>query len=144
MIHWINGIDELKLSSLTLENKVNTTLDPQDWSSARNIAHQMLDASLDYTQLIRNNPVWWLISAQIRTILGQDPLPEHSQSLSEMRRDIVTYVMPYTKGNAHPRYWGWVTNSGILGGVLPDVISATLNINTCSSTHCAAIIEWIQ
>jgi hypothetical protein len=50
----------------------------------------MLDSSLDYIQSLRNDPVWRSISVSIRTILGQDPLPEHTPSLSDIYCNIIT------------------------------------------------------
>jgi aromatic-L-amino-acid/L-tryptophan decarboxylase len=146
----IDEIGKFKLpNSSTTDTQRHTSLDPIDWPSARTIAHQMLDASLDYMQSIRTNPIWRPMPSKIRTTLEQDPLPENGQSLANILHDITTYVLPYTKGNAHPRYWGWVTGAGTLSGVLADMISATLNINAASGTHCAAIIErtvieWIR
>ena len=137
----IHEAGKLKLPSPTLESKPNESLDPTDWPSARMLAHQILDSSLDHIQFVRESPVWRPMPSDIRRTLEQDPLPEQGQSLAEMYHDTVKYLMPYTKGNTHPRYWGWVTCSGTLVGVLADMISATLNINAGSGTHCSSIIE---
>jgi len=38
--------------------KENETLDPSDWKNLRTQAHHMLDDMLDYTEHIRERPVW--------------------------------------------------------------------------------------
>jgi hypothetical protein len=42
------------------------TLDPSDWDAFRRLAHRMLDDMLDYTQNIRERPVWQPIPQAIR------------------------------------------------------------------------------
>jgi aromatic-L-amino-acid decarboxylase len=101
----------------------------------------MLDSSLDYIQYVRDRPVWRAIPTDVRAALEEEPLPEHGQSLSAVCHDALNYVIPYARGNAHPRYWGWVSGEGTLGGIIGDMISATLNINACASTHSAAFVE---
>lgn len=145
----VNRIAELKISPLPSNNQENSSLDPVDWPSARCVAHEMLDSSLDYIQYVRNHPVCQPIPYDVRAVLENEPLPEQPQSLSVVGHEVQKYVMPYTKGNTHPRYWGWVSGEGTLGGVLADMISSTLNINACSGTHCAAsiektVIEWMR
>lgn len=138
----MNRIIELKMSTLSLEiEKDCFTFDPVDWQSARNVSHEMLDSSLDYIQYVRDRPVYQSIPIDIRIKLENEEIPKESESLLNICNDIRTDVMPYSKGNIHPRYWGWVSGEGTLGGVLSDMIAATLNINTCSGTHSAAIIE---
>ncbi|CAF4986771.1 unnamed protein product, partial [Rotaria sp. Silwood1] len=78
----------------------------------------MLDASLDYIQTIRDRPVWRPIPEDVRAILEDASLPEGSRSLIDVCHDVLTYILPYPRGNTHPRYWGWVKNEGTVGGVL--------------------------
>lgn len=137
----IHAVGKLKLPSQREETKPHVSLDPTDWPSSRAIAHQMLDSSLDHIQFIRESPVWRPMPSDIRRTLEEDPVPEEGQSLANLYQDTLTYLMPYSKGNIHPRYWGWVTCSRTLTGVLADMISATLNINASSGTHCASVIE---
>lgn len=101
----------------------------------------MLDSSLDHIQFIRESPVWRPMPSDIRRTLEEDPVPEEGQLLANLYQDTLTYLMPYSKGNIYSRDWGWVTCSRTLTGVLADMISATLNINASSGTHCASVIE---
>ena len=149
MFSQIKLIAQLKLSSASSNELTNASLDPSDWAAARNTAHAMLDSSLDHIQFIRESPVWRRMPSDVQMTLENEPLPEDGQSLAEIHHDVVTNVIPYAKGNSHPRYWGWVTGASTLGGVLADMLSATLNINTCDGAHCAAsiertVMEWVR
>ncbi|UJR20145.1 hypothetical protein I4U23_023277 [Adineta vaga] len=150
IVNIINEIGEEKLSSSTsLTNTQSSSLDPVDWTSARLIAHETLNLSLDYIQYVRDRPVSQIMPSTVITTIEDEPLPSKGQSLSSVCRDVFNYVVPYARGNVHPRFWGWVSGEGTLGGVLADMISATININACSSTHSAAfvertVIEWMR
>jgi len=138
----INKIVELKKCSISFHSsETSSSLDPADWPLARCTAHEMLDSSLDFLEEIRTRPVWNPIPNEIRSIIENETIPEEGQTLSNVCREVLTNVMPYNKGNPHPRYWGWVSGEGTLGGVLSDMISSTLNINTCSGTHSGLSIE---
>lgn len=149
LFQMIEKIGDLKVNTSPSNIDLSTTFDPTDWSSARVISHRILDLSLDYMQNIHQKPVWCPAPKQIRSEIENEPLPFEGQSFIEMYRDIERFVIPYAKGNAHPRYWGWVTSTGTLVGALADMISSTLNMNACSGTHSATIIErrviqWIR
>lgn len=142
MIHLIDEISQLKLSSTNeLNEKTNTSLDPTDWLSAKDIAHGMLDKSIDSVRTIRDQPVWKQIPQEIRTSIEGEPLPEDGQQLSNVCQDILKYVLPYTRGNTHPRFWGWVMGESTIGGILSDMLMATMNINAGGCTHSAVLVE---
>lgn len=137
----IDQIAQVKLSSSKTSEKINTSLDPDDWVSASHLAHQMLESSLDLIRYRREQPVWQPIPVEVRSAIETEPLPEKGQPLSNVFHDVLTNVIPYTRGNTHPRFWGWVMGEGTLGGILADMIAATLNINAGGCTHSAALIE---
>lgn len=142
MINLIDEISQLKLSSSTIDHEVNnTSLDPTDWFSARNIAHQTLDSAIQSIQTIRNKPVWQPIPNEIRSAIEDEPCPEQGQTLSNVCDEVFSHVVPYTRGNTHPRFWGWAMGEGTLGGILAEMFSATININAGGCTHSAVLVE---
>jgi hypothetical protein len=142
MIHLIEEISQLKLSSSTVKHQTNTTsLDPTDWISARNVAHRALDSSIQSIQSIRNQPVWKPIPIEIRSAIEDEALPEQGQPLLDICHKIFSHMVPYTRGNTHPRFWGWVMGEGTLGGILADMLTATMNINAGGCSHSAVLVE---
>jgi aromatic-L-amino-acid decarboxylase len=149
MFHFINEITELKLPSSMSVSQDNSSLDPIDWVSARSVAHEMLNSSLDYIQYVRDHPVCRSIPSDVRAAIEDEPLPEKGQSLVSVCRDTLTCVVSGARGTVHPRYWGWVSGEGTLGGVIADMIGATLNINAYTTTRSSAfvertVIEWMR
>jgi aromatic-L-amino-acid decarboxylase len=142
MFTLIDQIGQLKLlSSSTIINIPNSSLDPSDWLSAKNVAHQMLDLSIESIQNIRNQPVWQPIPTEVRSAIEHESFPEQGQSLADVCHDILSYVLPYTRGNIHPRFWGWAMGEGTLGAVLADMFAASMNINAGGCTHSAVLVE---
>ena len=56
-----------------LPAEANGTLDPKDWKSSRMQAHRMLDDMLDYTENIRERPVWKTMPDEARARFHPGP-----------------------------------------------------------------------
>jgi len=141
IFHLIDEISKVKLASLILINEDNSSLDPIDWVSSRSVAHEMLNSSLDHIEYVRNRPVCRPIPDDVRRNIEDEPLPEQGQSLLSVCNDTVSYIIPYARGNMHPRFWGWVSGEGTLGGVIADMTAATLNMNACAAPSISAFVE---
>jgi aromatic-L-amino-acid decarboxylase len=117
------------------------TLDPSDWPSARAEAHKMLDISLDFLEKARDRPAWIPLPTQVRRRLLCEALPEHGKPIAEVCQDMVDDVLPYSGGNTHPRFWGWVHGSGTVGGVIAEMMAAAMNSNVGLCSHSGVLIE---
>jgi glutamate/tyrosine decarboxylase-like PLP-dependent enzyme len=70
---------------------------------------------------------------QVREALTSEPLPREPQSAERAYDDFVTNVLPYTNGNRHPRFWGWIQGNGTPLGMMADMLAAGMN------PHCAGL-----
>ena len=104
------------------------SLDPEDWSGFRTQAHRMLDDMLDYTEHIRERPVWQPIPQQARETFRK-PLPRKPASLASVHATFLRQVLPYAVGNAHPGFMGWVHGGGTPVGMLAEMLAGGLNAN---------------
>ena len=104
------------------------TLDPRDWDAFRAQAHRMLDDILDYTQDIRQRPVWQPIPQEVRQRF-RSALPAGPSSLAEIHQEFMNYILPFAVGNAHPGFMGWVHGGGTPVGMLAEMLAAGLNAN---------------
>src|ERR1039458_6921831 len=102
------------------------TLDPSDWPAFRAQAHRMLDDMLDYTEHIRDRPVWQPIPRSVREAFRQ-PLPQEPADLASLHRCFMRQILPYAVGNAHPAFMGWVHGGGTPVGMLAEMLAAGLN-----------------
>ncbi len=88
----------------------------------------MLDDMLSYLADIRQRPVWQP-STPTATQAFRTPLPKQLGSLDEAYDTFTQHVLPYTIGNAHPGFMGWVHGGGSVVGMLAEMLAAGLNAN---------------
>lgn len=122
-------------------------LDPSDWDSFRSEAHRLLDACIDHLSEARKHP--W------RPLTGEDQqaiaLDETSTGIdtATLVDDLVNKVLPFSSGNTHPRFFGWVHGTGLANGLLAEMVAATMNSNCGGRDHGAVyvereVIEWCR
>lgn len=126
----------------------STSLDPQDWSEFRALAHRMLDETIDGIANVRARPVWQPISEDVRTAFRAD-LPREASDLAEVYREFAEHVAPYATGNVHPGFMGWVHGGGTAVGMLAEMLAAGLNANLGGRDHMPIeverqIVDWMR
>jgi aromatic-L-amino-acid/L-tryptophan decarboxylase len=117
-----------------------TTLDPEDWAKFRAQAHRMLNDMLDYTKDIRQRPVWQPIPSEVRARRNSQ-VPKSPSELEQVHDEFMRYVLPYTVGNVHPGFMGWVHGGGTVVGMLADMLAAGLNANLGGRDHIPIEVE---
>lgn len=126
----------------------DATLDPDDWPAFRGLAHRMLDDLLDSFERVRTGPAWQAMPDAIRQAL-HTPLPREGLGVEEVYRRFTELVLPFTNGNRHPRFFGWVQGNGTPLGAMADLLAAGMN------PHCAGfaqastevehrVLEWLR
>ncbi len=103
-------------------------LDPSDWQGFRAQAHRMLDDILDFSQDIRQRPVWQPTPPGVAQARAAS-LPEAPSELADVHQQFLTEILPYTCLNAHPAFMGWVQGGGTAVGMVADMLAAGLNAN---------------
>lgn len=116
------------------------TLDPGNWKELKNLGHQMIDDMFDYLQSVRERPVWKAIPAKSKEHFKQR-LPTEPQPAREVYNEFVDHILPYAKGNNHPRFWSWVEGGGTPLGMLADMLAAGMNSNNAIGDHAAMYVE---
>lgn len=116
------------------------TLDPKDWSRLRAQGHTMLDAMFDYLEHIRERPVWQPMTAEARASFRED-LPRRPRDLALVHQEFSENILPYSGGNVHPAFMGWVQGGGTAIGMLAEMLAAGLNANCGGRDHAAIEVE---
>ncbi|MGB2643597.1 MAG: pyridoxal-dependent decarboxylase [Candidatus Acidiferrum sp.] len=124
----ISQLEKEKTARASSEHEL-VSLDPLDWESFRTQAHRMLDDILDYTKNIRRRPVWQPIPNEVRERF-RAALPLAPHSLSDVHREFMNYILPFSAGNVHPGFLGWVHGGGTPVGMLAEMLAGGLNANT--------------
>lgn len=117
-----------------------TTLDPDDWTDLRALGHRMIDDMFDHVETVRERPVWRKMPDDARRDLRQ-PLPRGPSSAESVYAAFRRLVQPYTTGNLHPRFMGWVHGGGNPVGMLADFLAAGLNANLGGRDHAPIDME---
>ncbi|MBU3672621.1 MAG: amino acid decarboxylase [Sinobacteraceae bacterium] len=120
---------------------IDLTLDPQDWEAFRALAHRMIDDSLDHLSTLRDRPPWTPPSAEVVAALSGEPLPRAPQGAEQVYAEFLQHVLPYTAGNRHPRFWGWMKSNGTPLGMMADMLAASMNVNAVGMNQSATLVE---
>ncbi len=117
-------------------------LDPDDWAALRRQGHAMLDDMLDHLQgaAAGAGPVWRQPGAAIRDSI-REALPATGAPLDEVYQQFRTSILPYSVGNTHPGFMGWVHGAGTPVGMLAEMLAAGLNANLGGRDHMPVELE---
>lgn len=131
-----------------MSSEQEKSLDPEDWPAFRKRAHAMLDAALDHAQGARQGRAWTPVPDVIKEKLDE-PLPLEPQGTDKTCDDLLANVLPYSTGNTHPRFFGWVHGTGTPGAIISETMAATMNANLGGRDHGAnyvehQVIDWVR
>ena len=116
------------------------TLDPQDWTELRALAHQMVDDAFDDLRSIRERPAWQPTPDEVAQRF-MEPVPHEGIGAEAAYRAYRESVAPYPMGNTHPRFWAWYMGAGTMTGALGDFLAAAMNPNLGGANHAAGLVE---
>lgn len=88
----------------------------------------MLDDMLNYTEKLRERPVWEAASPEIKANF-HTRLPQQGQDLATLHHQFMHEILPYSIGNNHPGFMGWVQGGGTPVGMVAEMLAAGLNAN---------------
>ena len=117
------------------------TLDPADWDAFRALAHRMVDDSLEHLRTLSERPPWKPVPAETRSAISDEPLPRAAQGELRAYADFVAHVLPYTNGNRHPRFWGWIQGNGTPLAMMADMLAAGMNAHLAGLDQSPKLVE---
>jgi aromatic-L-amino-acid decarboxylase len=108
----------------------------------------MLDDMFDYLEHLRQRPVWQPMPADVRARFRGD-LPVAPMDLSAVHEEFMRDILPYSNGNVHPGFMGWVHGGGNAAGMLAEMLAAGLNANLGGRDHAPMeverqIVQWMR
>ncbi len=125
---------------MAIEEPRIPSLDPEDWQADRAQAHRMLDDMLDHLEGLRSGPVWRPMPDAVRASFDA-ALPMEPSTLGKVHEDFLHGVLPYSTGNLHPGFMGWVHGGGNLAGMLGEMLAGGLNANLGGRDHAPIEVE---
>lgn len=135
------------MNTLPPELDAASLLDPADWDSFRQQAHDALDVALDHVRERQQQAVWQELPERAKRV--DAPLPVQGEPLPGLIDELRDRVLPYTLGNIHPRFWGWVNGTGTPSGVVAQMMTGAINANMGGRDHAPIYLErqvicWMQ
>ncbi|WP_431165155.1 pyridoxal phosphate-dependent decarboxylase family protein [Tenacibaculum halocynthiae] len=115
-------------------------LDPESWEEMRELGHQMIDDMISFLKNIHHEPSWKEIPEDTKAYFKED-LPEVPQNSKKVYQEFKRYILPYNKGNIHPRFFAWVQGSGTLMGAYSEMLAAVMNPNVTIGEHAAMYVD---
>lgn len=115
-------------------------LDPEDWESFRGLARQMMDDVVDHLASVGQRPAWQPLPDDVREAL-REPVPREAHGAEATYRVFRERVLPYSNGNTHPRFWGWVQGSGLPIAVLADLLASGMNPHLAGLNQAPRFVE---
>jgi aromatic-L-amino-acid decarboxylase len=124
------------------------TLDPQDWTETRALAHRMVDDAVTHLSTVRERPVWQSMPDAVRASYHA-PLPKGPMPLEQVYDELRQNLVPYGMGNIHPRFWGWYMGASNFTGALGDFLAAIDGSNLGGGDTAAAatdrqVVAWLR
>ncbi|MEZ4824948.1 MAG: aminotransferase class V-fold PLP-dependent enzyme [Bacteroidia bacterium] len=116
------------------------SLEPEDWAHMRRLGHQMIDDMMDFLEGINDQPSWRPIPEEVKQKLNQD-LPQLPTAAEEVYQEFKQYILPYPKGNIHPRFFSWIQGTGTAIGALSDMLASAMNPNVTIGEHAAMYVD---
>lgn len=119
----------------------NNTLDPQDWDDLKEIGIKVFTDMIDFQKNVREREIWKEPSMSVRSIISNEKLPIGPQDLNEIYDQIKTNLLPYNKGNIHPKFWSWVQSTGTPSSIIAEMIIAGMNADVATGNHGPMYVE---
>ena len=116
------------------------SLDPADWDAFRRTLHMAVDGIVDELATLRDGPAWRPVPEAVKAAL-REPLPRGGEPLEATYARFAELIAPYSTGNRHPRFFGWVHGAGTPAGVLAELLAAAMNSNVGGRDHAAVYVE---
>ena len=118
----------------------NETLDPEDWDKMNSLAHDMVSDMMAYLRNVRERPVWQPVPKVTKDFFNAS-VPLDRQDPSDVYKEFRQHILPYTKGNIHPRFWAWVQGTGTPLGVMADMLASGMNPNVTIGEQSAVYVD---
>ena len=123
-------------------------LDPENWENIEKVFNDIVHEGLQYIRNIDKEVVWREAPKDIKEKF-LSPLPNDAMTGDELEYYFNSYFLPYSNGNKHPNFFGWVHGGGNVYGALGELSAALLNNNLGGRNQLAndierQVISWVR
>lgn len=112
-----------------------------DEETLRQFGYQVMDEVASYLSGIRERPVWQPMPDDVHRAIREQELPAEGQPFEETLAFIKHMILPFPKGNGHPRFAGWINSAPAHAGILVKPLAAAMNPNCGIGDHAGQELE---
>src|SRR5580704_11960430 len=105
-----------------------------DTREFRDVGHRLVDLLSEYLERIEERPLFPTVEPAALHALFAEPLPDDPSSSSDVLQEVQQKLLPFCTHVGHPGYFGLITPSPNLMGILADFICSALNQNVGAYT----------
>jgi aromatic-L-amino-acid decarboxylase len=129
------------MSKASITSRSDETLDPADWKQFATLAHKMVDDMLVHLETLNDRRPWTPLPSEVRATLTGEPLPSEPQGAEAAYAEFLTNVLPYTNGNRHATFLGWVQGNGTPLGMMADMLASGMNAHLAGLDQAPKLVE---
>src|SRR5512146_1568475 len=100
-----------------------------DASEFRSLGHEIVDRLAAYFETIESKPLFSDVPPAKLHALFDEPVPQEPEPSAAVLRELDEKLLPYCTHVGHPGYFGLITPSPNLMGILGDFLCSALNQN---------------
>ncbi|CAM1342991.1 pyridoxal phosphate-dependent decarboxylase family protein [Tenacibaculum amylolyticum] len=115
-------------------------LTPHNWEEIKNLGYEMVDDMVSYLQNIQEQPSWKEIPQNVKLHFEED-IPQNPQNPKSVYQEFKEFILPFPKGNIHPRFWAWVQGTGTITAAFSEMLATTMNPNVTIGEHAAMYVD---
>ena len=135
----------------TANQEPEPNLDPRtedEWEEARRAGHRLVDQMIEQHRALAQGPCWQPMPADVRKELAQ-AIPAQGLGIEAAVARAERLIQPFSSGNRHPRFWGWVKGAGTLPGILGAWMATAMNANVFGGDQGPVhlelqVLEWFR
>jgi glutamate/tyrosine decarboxylase-like PLP-dependent enzyme len=105
------------------------------------LGYRVIDEVAAYLSGIAERPVWQPMPAEVRAGIRNQKLPEQGRPFEETLACLRELILPYSQGNGHPRFAGWINSAPAHACILLKPLAAAMNPNCGIGEHAGQELE---
>lgn len=110
-------------------------------ASLKHFGYQVIDEVAGYLSTVRERPVWNPMPGSVRDAIRLQELPQQGYDFEDTLAFFREMILPYSQGNGHPGFAGWINSAPAHAGVLMKPLEAAMNPNCGIGDHAGQELE---
>lgn len=108
----------------------------------RRLGAVALDIAAKHLQTVAKKPIQPMPPEEVKEQILNLPLPEQGRSPEDILKFLEKHILPYSRGNGHPGFMGWVISPPAHMAILTELPGVALDTPCGGGAQSATYLEW--